>query len=596
MPNRSNTLSKSTTKILGYRLSIFLAIVLLISCKSEKEVRQSSTDFDLSIRLAFDPDRINPMLSRQVHASQIEGMIFLPLADYNPRNLRLEPILIKESPKISEVDPLNEAGGFKYEMEIMDEAIWDNGDPITGYDYEFTMKAALDPYLVNTTWRDQMGHIREILVDPDNPKKITVITNVKYILSEEVITTNDIYPEHIYDPEHLLKEFSFRDIKEFGGDESQKIDTILHRFADQFNDEKYSRSLINGGGPYQFEEWIPNQQIVLQRKENWWGSQFKEKHPCFEAYPSTITYYIIPDAQTALTALKDFKVDLVANLSPEQYRELEEYNSAEHPFTLEAPAVLQYYFIAYNNDKPALQDKNVRKAISLLMDIENLTNKLFFGLATRTVGPLPPQHEAYNHNLEPLPFDPEESKRLLTEAGWQDTNGDGILDKVINGEKIQLQLDILTTRSQLSQDVAIILKSEAEKIGIGFNIIPNDVSKLIEETGNGSYDLSCLASVQSIGPYDPYNFWHSDKAGPGGTNYFNFRNAEADSLIEKIRVTLDTEERNKLYLRFQEILYNEQAALFLVAPKTPVAVRGNLNFTSTTLRPGYFENTIFPKN
>ncbi|MCB0689364.1 MAG: hypothetical protein KDC53_22655 [Saprospiraceae bacterium] len=579
------------------RLLIVVSVAVIISCQQGyRDIPEEEAAYNLSIRLGFEPDRINPILSRQVHASQIEGMIFLPLSDYNPFSLRLEPVLIKDYPKITAIDPADEEKGLRYEMEIMEEATWDDGTPVTGYDYLFTMKVAQDPYLLNTTWKNQMAHITDVTVDPNNPKKITVLTNNKYILSEEVITNNDVYPEHIYDPDQLLKPYNFQQIKNIGSQADADLDSTLHQFATQFNDEKYSREIISGNGPYEFEEWIPKQQIILKRKENWWGTKFQDKHPSLQAHPASITYHLIPDAQTALTSLKDQRLDLVADITPEQFQELKNYNNQEHPLTLEAPDVLSYYFIAYNNDRPALRDKRVRRAISMLMDIENLIDKLFYGLATRTIGPLSPNHPAYNHDVKPVPFDPQGALKLLAEAGWSDTNHDGILDKTIEGIKTNLSLSILTSRSQLSQDVAIILKSEAEKVGIQMSIIPNDVPKLIQDTENGDYDLSCLASVQSIAAYDPTNFWHSEKAGPGGTNYFNFRNAEVDSLIDKIRITLNESERNELYLKFQQILQDEQPALFLVAPKTPLAALKKLNFKTTTLRPGYFENTISIKN
>jgi len=595
MLNRSNTQHKSTTKMVLIRLLLCTITLVTFSCQTESEDVVTNPELNLAIRLGFEPDRINPMLSRQVHASQVEGMIFLPLADYNPITLRLEPILISEPPVISVVD-VNGTEGLKYDMTIMDEAVWDDGTPITGYDYEFTMKAALNPYLINTTWKGQMIHITDISINERNPKKITVYTNSKYILSEEVITTNDVYPQHIYDQDQLLKNYSFSNIKDFDPKQEIKLDSVLHQFADQFNNENYSRKIISGAGPYRFVEWIPNQQIVLERKENWWGTKFQDRHPCLEAKPKSITYYLIPDAQTAITALKDLRINLVADLTPEQYKDLQVYNNAHHSLILESPSVLQYFFIAYNNDHVILGDNQVRRGISYLMDIDNLIDKLFFGLAIRTLGPLSPHHEAYNQNLKPLLFNPDEAKRLFTKAGWNDTDNDGILDKMIDGKKIDFKLNILTSRAQLSQDVAIILSGEAEKIGIQFQIIPNDVTQLIGETQKGDFDLSCLAAVQSIGPYDPYNFWHSDNAGPDGTNYCNFRNAEADSLIDKIRITLDSKERIPLYRRFQEIIYEEQPALFLVAPKTPLAATGNLNFTSTPLRPGYFENTISLKD
>ncbi|MBK8505634.1 MAG: hypothetical protein IPL46_27625 [Saprospiraceae bacterium] len=591
MPNRSNTQAADTTRIAIIRLLGLFIITSFFACNNDPDHTNAEAQFDLSIRLGFEPDRLNPMLSKQTQATQIEGMIFLPLADYNPFNLKLEPVLLKSPPKITQITDGLYAGGSKYEMEIMNEARWDDGTPVTGHDYAFTMKAALDPYLVNTAWKAHMEHITEINIDSTNPNKITVLTNNRYILSEEVITTNDVYPEHIYDPQHLLKPYSFATLKSPDAEHDLQIDSILHDFADRFNDEKYSRSVVSGAGPYTFVEWIPNQQVVLKRKDQWWGALFEQKHPSFQAKPASITYYMIPDAQTAITALKDGKVNLVAELSPEQYTGLQQYNDINHSLTLEAPSVLQYYFIAYNSDRPGLREKAVRQAITRLMNVQSLIDQLFFGLAEPTVGPIPPQHKAYDQDLIPIGFDPAAAKKLLDQSGWKDTDQDGVIDKIVDGKKHDLHLHILTSRLQLSQDVAIILKVEVQKLGIKMDIIPDDLPKLLQDLNNGDFDLVCLSSSHSIGPYDPYNYWHS-QATTYGSNHFNFRNSTADSLITLIRETLDEDQRNQLYKQFQKILFEEQPALFLVSPRVPIAATSDLIFKTTTLRPGYFENTI----
>jgi peptide/nickel transport system substrate-binding protein len=530
------------------------------------------------------------MLSTLTQATQIERKIFLPLADYNPTTLLLEPILITAPPKITEIKNGSYAGGAMYEMSILPEATWDDGMPITGHDYVFMMKAALNPYLSNLAWRNHMDHIVAMEVDSIDPKKIKVLTNIEYILSESVITTNPIYPAHIYDENNLLKSYSFQAIKNHTPEMEPELDQVLHDFAKQFNSETYSREIVSGGGPYEFVEWVPNQQIVIKKKDKWWGNSLNLSHPLLQAFPSSITYYFIPDAQTAITALKDQKIDVLAELSPEQYHELTSYNEQSNTLTLKTAPILQYYFVAYNNDHKILRDGRVRNAISRLMDIENLVDKLFFGLATPTTGPILPATPAYDHSLKSLTFQPSIATELLDAAGWRDTDNNQVLDKNIDGELIEMNFTILTTRSQLSQDVAILLKEQAAKVGINLEIIPLDTRNLIQNVKKGEYELACLASIQEIGAYDPYNSWHSDNASLNGNNWCKFRNVEADSIIEEIKHTLDLTDRDKLYRRFQEIIYQEQPALFLVSPKFCMAVNKNLIFEPTAMRPGYFEN------
>ncbi|NND34537.1 MAG: hypothetical protein HKN76_18270 [Saprospiraceae bacterium] len=549
-------------------------------------------EFVLRVRLAFEPDRLNPMLSALTQATQIERKIFLPLADYNPNTLILEPILMTESPKITQIVEGPYAGGAEYDLNILPGATWDDGTSITGFDYAFTMKAALNPFISNVAWQSHMDHIVDIVVDSTDSLHIKVITDTEYILSESVIITNPIYPAHIYDPDQMLAPYSFSDIKQLASVNHQDVNQRLKDFADQFNSDEYSRTIVQGAGPYEFVEWIPNQQIILQRKDNWWGNRNIDKHPLMESKPTKIIYYFIPDAQTAITALKDGRIDVVAELSPEQYIDLESYNVKARSLTLRTAPLLQYYFIAYNNDHAILNDKRVRKAISHLMDIQTLADKLFFGLATPTHGPIIPELPAYDTSLASIAFDPETSNLLLAEAGWTDSNGNGILDKNLNGTFTELSLTIMTSRSRLSQDVAILLKEQAQQVGIFLEIMPLDLRNLVQTARRGEYDMACLASVQEVGPYDPYNTWHSDNASTNGNNWCKFRNPEADKIIEKIGHTLDEGRRNELYKKLQRIIFEDQPALFLVSPKFCMATNKHLIFNPTAMRPGYFENTF----
>ena len=253
-----------------YGLTIFAIVSFCYACAPDTPKAGESSEFQIRMRLGFEPDRLNPMLSTSSQATQIERKIFLPLADYNPNTLLLEPILIREAPRISQITEGVNAGGARYDIEILQDAKWDDGVPITGFDYAFTMKAALDPYISNSAWQNHMDHIVEIVVDSTNPKQISVITNTQYILSESVVTTNMIYPAHIYDKDQMLAPYSFSDIKQRKSKQDTLLDHALRQFANQFNSDMYSRDIIVGAGPYKFVEWIPNQHIILEKKESWW--------------------------------------------------------------------------------------------------------------------------------------------------------------------------------------------------------------------------------------------------------------------------------------------------------------------------------------
>ena len=575
-------------KLVTQWLLWILVLTTLVNCQSPSD--SETLDEGVHIRLANEPDRLNPMLSRQGSATEIERYIFSPLEFYDPTTLQLRPVLLKERARVSTIQEGPSRGGLRYEMEILDEATWDDGSPITGHDYLFTMKAALNPAIANGSWRSFVSSIGGITIDSVNAKKFTAWMTTPYILGEEVVCGFSIYPEYIYDSARVLREFTFQELKDQNlGSEGQA--TPLTKWAEQFNSDRFSRSIVEGSGRYRFVEWQAGLQIRLQRKDNHWSNNIPHLHPLLEAFSPQVTFHLISDTQTSITSLKDGRLDIISDLTAEQFQSIEQYNAETNHLTLLQAPILQYYYIGYNNQQKFLKDKLVRKAISHAVDLDEIIAKLFKGLGSRTIGPIHPSKSYYNQDLSPIAFDLHKSSKYLSEAGWKPSTSSNFLSKKLDGRSEQLQLKILTSRSQLSQDIAIILKENAAKIGIGIELVPLEFRVLMQRVRTGDYDLACLANNQAPGLDDPYNNWHSDNASSVGNNYCKFQDDRCDEVIETIRVTLDEKVRNPLYQTFQEIIYEEQPALFLVAPHKAIATNNRLELKTTAIRPGYFANS-----
>ena len=243
------------------------------------------------------------MLSRQAVASEIERLIFAPLQEYNPFTLQLEPILLDGPPEINTITQGAYEGGLRYEMTILEAATWDDGTPVTGHDYLFTMKAALNPYVANSTWSTYVSQIANIVVDSADPKNIEVIMKEPYILGEEVICQFSIYPEHIYDVQKIHRKYNFVQMLDWPSNEGTQTYDDLEKWATEFNSEQYSRDIVIGCGPYRFMRWQAGQQISLLKKDTFWANHLEDRHPFLYNRPSKITYFIIPDEQTAITSL-----------------------------------------------------------------------------------------------------------------------------------------------------------------------------------------------------------------------------------------------------------------------------------------------------
>jgi peptide/nickel transport system substrate-binding protein len=213
-------------------------------------------------------------------------------------------------------------------------------------------------------------------------------------------------------------------------------------------------------------------------------------------------------------------------------------------------------------------------------------------MAERTIGPIHPSKAHYNKSLPLKEHDLEKAKALLSEAGWKDSDGDGLLDKVINGKKTPLRVNYkYNSENNIRKNIGILLQSQAKPLGIEVVLDGKEWSQFLKETKNRNFDMICLGWSQSPGLDEMKQIWHTSSDTPDGSNYTGFGNKETDKIIDSIRITLDPAKRQELYNRMQEIIYNEQPYVFLAVPKERIAIHKRFdNVVTTSVRPGFKES------
>ena len=251
--------------------STYLYFLLLLLCFACVEPEISRPENVVTVRLPAEPERLNPILSTSGYASQVERHIFMPLLQFDEQSLELSPMLAKSRPVIEEIKTGKYQGGLALTFEIRPEAVWDDGTPVTAEDYIFTFKAVLNPEVASPGFRAYLDFLKDIQVDPGNPKKFTVYTDRKYILTEAALGNTEVYPKHLYDPEGIMDNYSVLQLTDQDALKALLArDTLLKSFAETFNSPKYSREkgFINGCAAYELEEWGRDERIVLKRKKN----------------------------------------------------------------------------------------------------------------------------------------------------------------------------------------------------------------------------------------------------------------------------------------------------------------------------------------
>ncbi len=563
-------------------------LLFLFSCDGDQPAapeKKVQKDFTVKISIKDSPKNLNILLASTGIASEILDLnVHCGLLEIDPDDFTsFRPYLATARARTEAVDGDRTA----YHYEIREEAVWDNGTPITAEDYVFTMKAIKSPKTNAASQRSFMECVEDIVVDPTNPKKFTVYCKL-YHLAELAIGTISILPAYYYDAQGLMSDFTIKELNDPAQLDRLLLDQRIIDFAEDFNNNyNLEAEKIKGAGAYKVTEIVDQQHVKLERKSNWWGDQVDV--PYIAAYPSKLLFRVLSDDNNAILSLKEQELDVMMSIPEEKFVELQADERVVKNFHLKAYDGFAYRYIGINMKSPALTDVRVRKALAHLVDKDYITEDLSNGLATPVNGPVSPLKKHYNENIVTTAFDVNKAASLLEEAGWKDTDGDNVLDKMINGQRVKMTLKMLYPKGKkFYKDVAQILKDEAERVGIDIQLVAAELSIIIKRLKDRDYDLYILAWGQAPTLDDFKQIWHTESDTYEGSNMVGFGNEESDRLIETIRVTIDEQARTALYLRFQELIAEQQPYVFLIAPKLCAAIHKRFkNAPPLSLRPGY---------
>ncbi len=566
-----------------------LAILTLFSSSCRREEQSSMhkrSSNEVSIRLEAEPDRLNPLLSTISYSRQVFDPLHLYLMNYDPTTLVLVPQLLKETPKIELIKNGVFEGGTKYSFEIREEAVWDDGKPVTAADYEATLKLIFNPFLPTLGYRTFLENIQSFDIDKLNPKKFTIILNDTYFAGLESLTNVvPVLPKHIFDADNSLDTVSLLKLISDPSPENQlKNYPFIKDFADYYLGEFFSRNPegVNGAGPYKLVSWQSGQEILLEKKQAWWGDKLATDNAAFQAFPDKLLFKIIPDPVSALAALKNEEIDVMQNIAPEDFLVLTSDSTTKAHFSFYTPSSLSSYYISLNTRLPILSDKKVRRAFAHAIDVDELIKNVFIGFGTRCATPLHPSSAEYNADLKPITFSIEKAKKLLAEAGWSDTDKDGILDKKLGGKKTALSVKYLANASKASSmTLAELIKSNARKAGIDVVIDAKDANTLLDKLRSREFEM--ISAGRSITPqWSPSQNWRTDADNRSG-----FGNEKTDQWIDALEREPNQSKRWVISKKLQAEIYEEQPEIMLFCPQERLVIHKRFEAVSTAVWPGF---------
>ncbi|RJX31274.1 MAG: peptide-binding protein [Desulfarculus sp.] len=313
-----------------------------------------------------------------------------------------------------------------------------------------------------------------------------------------------------------------------------------------------------GTGPYKFERWDPGARVVLRYNPDYW-----EGRPNLDQ----VTYRVIPDMATMFLELKAGGLDWMG-LTALQYSRQTNSQYFKKSFKKYRYVSSAYTYLGYNLKDSRFTDRRVRQALSYAINKKEIIKGVLLGLGQVCTGPIKPGTYWYNPNVPRFDYNPAKAKALLAEAGWKDSDGDGVLDKAGR----PFEFTILTNQgNSYRANTGVIIQQRLVQIGIRVKLRTVEWAAFIKEFVNkGRFEAVLLGWSISPDP-DQFDIWHSSKAKPGQLNFTFYKNPEVDQLLVAARRTFDRAERRALLFKLQEILAEDQPYTFLyVADALPI--------------------------
>ena len=515
----------------------------------------------LVLHMLSDPENLNPYTSSDRGTTQVANWVFQTLLTVDPDTLEQIPLIASRLPEISE-DQL------VYRFTLRPEVTFSDGRPLTSEDVEFSLKVIRHPKVAAPHLRNYFESLGD--VERQGPHAVRIALRQVYFRNIYTLGSFEILPRHHYDPENLLGGISLAELNDWDSLDPARRERA-QRFATQFNEDFLRRPL--GSGAYVLEDperdWKTGEQIVLRRRDGFWAAGNSKLG---DGWVERVVYRIVNDPEAALVSLKAGNLDALG-LTPLQARRGTVSDDFVSRFGKQSTRTAAFNYLGWNARRPIFADKRVRQALSHLVDKQNLVEKVMLGLAKATESPIFSGRPEHHDDLPSWPYSPARAAELLAEAGWRDSDGDGVLDREIDGERVPLRFELISNAgNDLRKKVGLAVIDSFKRVGIDASFRSLDWTILLEKMDAQDFDAVVLGwGSSAVVPPDSYQLWHSSQAVKKGSNYVGFRNAEADAILERYRVTFDEAERIRLYRRFQEIVYEEQPYTFLFEPESVTA-------------------------
>lgn len=425
---------------------------------------------------------------------------------------------------------------------------WHDGRPVTAQDVKFSYDALMNVNVDAMRIRNYLEDVVSCEVLADGQTLHFQANRPYYKMFESLIGILPILPRHVFNPE------------QFGGDDKA--------FGDAFNTHGFRERPI-GNGPWKFAEWRKGTSVRLVRNDKYWKNElpdgtvarWKNGQPWLDEI-----LFVVADKTAAVKEMQKGSLDVDDGVAADVW--LQDATNAPD-FT--APNVrairpgFGYTYVGWNAASPIFRDKETRRAIGMLIPRDRIIRDIHHDLHTPVNGPFFNRSPEYDRTIEPIPYDSRAAVRELRRAGWLDRDGDGIIEKEIDGRMVPFRFTYLIHNAMdYHQKVADIVKESVEQAGIRMDIRKIDWSLYSDEVRAKNFDAVRFAWT-SVLDSDPYQIWHSSQIKDNGDNFISYRNPRVDELLELHREEFDPLRRWEMKREMHRLIHDDQPVFFQFA-------------------------------
>jgi microcin C transport system substrate-binding protein len=473
-----------------------------------------------NINLKGEPTTLHPITSADLFSQQIKEYVIDRLLVHDPETYALVPALAEKYEVAKD--------GKSFTFTLRKNAKFSDGQPVTAEDVKFSFDAIFEPKFGGAHLQAYFENFDKVeIIDP---LTVRVLIKRKYFGNlEEFASDFFILPKHIY--------------------------------GDAESSRKLNKTMF-GSGPYKIESYDQGQSIVLVRNHDWWGNelpQFKGKYN-FEH----IRARFIKQSDVALEMLKKGELDY-QTLLPEDYAKKTdgpEWGKTVFKEKVENLSPKQYLYIGWNLRRDLFKDRDVRLALYHLLNREEMNKKFRFDLSYLATGPWYVQSEYADPKVKPVLFDSAKAVALLKKAGWVHSEKDGVLEKTVNGKKVEFRFTLQYVDKD-SEKYMVMYQNDLKKYGIDMQLQLLEWTAMLKNMDESSFDAVWAGWGAGDVDLDPKQVWHSESAVKGGSNHIGYKNPEVDRLIDQARLELDKKKRIPLMRKIYKTIAEDVPYAFL---------------------------------